>query len=61
IVAGKEDAALGLDYLTQLNYRNLWHGKVEFIEHAQHAIPIHQSDQLCSLLEAFLRDIQAVK
>ncbi len=58
IVVGREDPALGLNYITHLNYRNLWHGKIEFIEHAQHALPVHQADQLHQLIEDFLIDIK---
>lgn len=58
VVVGKEDATLGLNYITQLNYRNLWRGKVTFIQHAKHAIPLHQPDQLNRLLEEFLRDFE---
>ena len=56
VVVGSRDNSLGLEYIKQLKYRHLWQGKVEFIDDAQHAIPIHQPDQLHSLLEAFLRD-----
>lgn len=35
-----------------------WHGKMELIAGVRHAIPIHQSDQLHLLFEAFLRDIE---
>lgn len=58
IVVGSEDVAINHDYICRLNYRNLWHGKVEFIPHAGHAIPIHQPQQLYRLLEAFLKDIE---
>ncbi len=57
VVVGREDSALGLDYLTRLPYRNLWRGNVEFIEKAKHALPLHQSDQIHSLLEMFLADL----
>jgi pimeloyl-ACP methyl ester carboxylesterase len=57
IVAGAKDSALGLDYMTHLNYANLWRKQVNLIEHASHAIPMHQPDELHLLLETFLREI----
>jgi pimeloyl-ACP methyl ester carboxylesterase len=58
IVAGSKDTALGLDYMAHLNYANLWHEKLNLIDHASHAIPIHQPDELHLLLGAFLREIE---
>lgn len=57
IVAGREDSALGHDYIARLRYHNLWHGRIEIIPDAAHAIPLHQADQLHQLLDAFLKDI----
>lgn len=58
MVAGKEDTVLGLDYIAHLKYCNLWHQTIHLIEHAKHAIPIHQLKELNLLLEAFLEEIK---
>ncbi len=58
VVVGSNDSALGLEYIRQLNYRHLWRKKVQCIEDAQHAIPIQQSEELHTLLKAFLEEIQ---
>lgn len=58
IVVGKEDPALNLDYLVKLTYRHLWRGKVEMIEHAKHALPLHQSEQLNALIQSFVQEIE---
>jgi pimeloyl-ACP methyl ester carboxylesterase len=58
IIAGSEDRALGLDYIAHLHYQNLWHGKLELIPKASHAIILHQREQLNRLIGRFLMDIE---
>lgn len=58
IIAGSEDTVINLDYIANLNYSNLWHKKMQLISHANHAIPLHQANELNLLIEAFVRECQ---
>jgi pimeloyl-ACP methyl ester carboxylesterase len=60
VVVGSEDSALGIDYLANLSYRNLWRSKIEFLPHAQHAIVLYQADQLHPLIRDFLEDLESI-
>ncbi|HSX26097.1 MAG TPA: alpha/beta hydrolase [Chlamydiales bacterium] len=57
VVIGKEDCAVGIEYIVHLPYRNLWRNKVELLPGAQHAVVLHQADQLHGLLEDFLLEM----
>ena len=54
VVIGEDDPALNIDYIVGLSYRNLWQDKVLLLPGAQHAIVLHQTDQLHPLLLQFL-------
>lgn len=58
VIIGKEDPALGIDYIIHLPYRNLWRRKVILLPDAQHAVVFHQTDQLHPLLRDFLEEIK---
>lgn len=55
VIAGKNDFVLGLDYIAKLPYRNLWKGRIHFLENAMHALPVHQAEELHPLIENFIR------
>jgi pimeloyl-ACP methyl ester carboxylesterase len=57
VVIGAQDSALGIDYIMNLPYRNLWHKKVELLPEAQHAVILNQPDQIQMLLKDFLQDL----
>ena len=52
-----KDPCEGIEYITQLLFRNLWHNRVQLLPNAQHAIVYHQADHLNLLLENFLLEL----
>jgi pimeloyl-ACP methyl ester carboxylesterase len=58
VVAGTDDAGINNDYIVnEVEFRNLWQGKVHMIEGAGHAIQMEKPDEFNGLLKAFLDDI----
>lgn len=57
VVIGKNDTCVGIDYIHHLSYHNLWHQKIHLLD-AQHAIVLHQDDQLNPLLGDFLKELR---
>lgn len=58
VVLGKNDPCVGIEYITQLPYRNLWQNKVQLLPDAHHAIVYHQAEQLNLLLNDFLLSLK---
>lgn len=57
LVVGTNDQCLGISYISELPYQNLWHNKIQFIPNAKHAIFLHQADLLNQILDKFLLEI----
>lgn len=58
VVIGVKDNAIGVKYISQLHYLNLWQDGIKMIADAQHAIVYHQAEQVNVLLENFIQDVK---
>lgn len=58
VIAGGKDAGINNDYIIhEVQFRNLWRGKVHVIPDAGHAVQMDQPDKFNALLNDFLQDI----
>lgn len=58
VVLGNKDHVVGMEYIFHLHYLNLWHNKIEVLTDAKHALVYHQAEQLNTLLESFICDLE---
>jgi len=57
VFQGADDVFIQSQYLDGLNWKNLWHGKVQYFDNCGHAPFWQDSEQFNDLLQDFLQDL----
>jgi len=56
IIAGESDTVLGVEYLQNLDYKNLWKNQIQLLPGGTHAILFHQEKEVNNLILSFLKN-----
>jgi pimeloyl-ACP methyl ester carboxylesterase len=62
VIAGQEDIGINTDYIiNEVDFRNLWKGKVHMINGAGHAVHMEKPQEFNAILSEFLEEIWSDK
>ncbi|MCH9621638.1 MAG: AB hydrolase superfamily protein YdjP [Chlamydiia bacterium] len=57
VIAGEDDPVLGIEYIQNLKYKNLWNDRINIIPHGSHAILFHHEEEVNNLIENFIKSL----